>query len=50
MRTENELIPSFYRNVKDSLFVWISFQDRSPIGANWDVLGNGKMKLLGNWG
>ena len=51
LRTENELIPSFYRQVKDYAFSFGFGSKLAPrLGLSWDVLGNGKMKLYGSWG
>ncbi|MBI1355795.1 MAG: hypothetical protein GC160_15760 [Acidobacteria bacterium] len=51
LRTERETIPSFRRDVQDIAFKF-GFQDKlSPrLGASWDVLGNGKVKVSGFWG
>jgi hypothetical protein len=51
LRTEREIIPSFRRDVKEYAFEF-GFGDKiSPrLGASFDVLGNGKLKISGSWG
>jgi hypothetical protein len=50
IRTENEHVPSFRRDIRDDAFSF-GFADKiSPrVGIAWDVLGNGKMKLYGSY-
>ena len=50
LRTEKETIPSFRRDVKEYAFKF-GFGDKlSPrLGASFDVLGNGKLKISGAW-
>jgi len=50
LRTENEHVPSFRRDIRDYAFTF-GFQDKiSPrVGIAWDVLGNGKLKAFGSY-
>ena len=51
LRTENEKVPSFRRDIKDYAFNF-GFQEKMAprLGASLDVFGNGKMKVYGSWG
>jgi hypothetical protein len=51
LRTENEVVPSFRRELKDFAFKF-GFQDKlAPrVGASLDVFGDGRMKVYGSWG
>jgi hypothetical protein len=51
LRTEKEVIPSFQRDVQEYAFKF-GFGDKlAPrLGATFDVLGNGKLKISGAWG
>ena len=50
-RWEHERVPSFARNVKDYAFDFGWGQKFAPrLGASYDVLGNGKVKVYGSWG
>jgi len=50
LRTERETIPSFNRAVQD-IAIKFPFKDKmSPrLGASFDLTGDGKMKVFGNW-
>lgn len=51
VRFEKETIPSFHREVKDVGFQFGYTDKLAPrIGATYDLLGNGKIKLYGGWG
>ena len=51
LRTENEVIPSFRRDIKDTAFQFDFQQKMAPrLGASWDVFGTGKLKVYGSWG
>jgi hypothetical protein len=51
VRFEKETIPSFHREVKDVGFEFGYGDKIAPrIGATYDLLGNGKVKLYGDWG
>src|SRR5262249_41881171 len=51
LRTENETVPSFQRNIKDLAFKF-GFGDKvAPrLGLAYDAMGNGKLKLSASWG
>jgi len=51
LRVENEKIPTFRRDVKDYAFQF-GFGDKiAPrLGASFDVLGDGRVKVYGSWG
>ncbi|HYP07086.1 MAG TPA: TonB-dependent receptor [Bryobacteraceae bacterium] len=51
LRTENEVVPSFRRDLKDFAFKF-GFQDKiAPrLGASFDVFGDGRVKVYGSWG
>lgn len=50
LRTENEHVPSFRRDIRDNAFSF-GFQDKlSPrVGIAWDVMGNGRLKVSGSY-
>ena len=51
LRLENEVIPSFRRDIKDYAFQFGWGQKVAPrLGGSFDLLGNGKIKLYGSWG
>ena len=51
LRTEHELLPSFQPLVKENAFDFPFSQKMAPrIGAAYDLLGDGRMKLSGSWG
>ncbi|HWR51384.1 MAG TPA: TonB-dependent receptor [Bryobacteraceae bacterium] len=51
LRTERETIPSFARDVQDYAFRFNWGDKLAPrLGASFDVLGNGKLKIYGSWG
>ena len=51
LRTENEKIPSFRRDIRDVAFQF-NFQDKiAPrLGGAYDVFGDGKLKIYASWG
>lgn len=51
LRTEKETIPSYNRDVQD-VAIEFGFGDKiAPrLGASFDLLGNGRVKLFGSWG
>ena len=51
LRTENEVVPSFRRELKDFAFKF-GFQDKMAprLGASLDVFGDGRVKVYGSWG
>jgi hypothetical protein len=51
LRTERETIPSFQRNVQEYAFRF-NFGDKiAPrLGASFDLLGDGRVKISGGWG
>ena len=51
LRTENEVVPSFRRELKDFAFKF-GFQDKiAPrLGASLDMFGNGRVKVYASWG
>ena len=51
LRTENEIVPSFRRDIQDYAFQF-GFADKiAPrLGASFDVLGDGRVKLYASWG
>ncbi len=51
LRTEDEKVPSFRRDIRDNAFEF-GFGDKiAPrVGASYDVLGNGKLKIYGSFG
>ena len=51
VRTENETIPSFRTDIKDTAFEFGYGKKIAPrLGATYDVLGDGRMKAFGSWG
>jgi outer membrane receptor protein involved in Fe transport len=51
LRTERETIPSFLRSEIPYAFKFGWGDKLAPrLGASWDVLGNGKVKISGAWG
>jgi hypothetical protein len=51
VRLETENIPTFHREVRDDGFAFGWTDKVAPrIGATYDLLGNGKVKLYGGWG
>src|SRR5207244_2579032 len=51
VRFASETIPSFHREVKDVGFQFGLTDKLAPrIGATYDLMGNGKVKLYGGWG
>jgi hypothetical protein len=51
IRTEREIIPSFRPNIQEKGFEF-GFGDKlAPrLGASYDVMGDGRMKVFGSWG
>lgn len=51
LRTERETIPSFQRSIQEYAFRF-NFQDKiAPrLGASFDLLGDGRVKISGAWG
>lgn len=50
LRTENEHIPSFRRNIGDQAFQFGFADKMAPrVGAAWDVKGDGKLKVYGSY-
>jgi carboxypeptidase family protein/TonB-dependent receptor-like protein len=50
-RFESEAIPSFRRDIRDNAFEFGWTDKFAPrLGATYDLLGNGKVKLYGSWG
>jgi hypothetical protein len=51
IRTENEKVPTFRRDIKEYGFEF-GFGDKvAPrLGASYDVFGDGRLKLYGSWG
>lgn len=50
-RFESETVPSFQRNVQETAFHFNWGQKFAPrLGASYDLLGNGKVKIYGSWG
>ena len=51
LRTENEVVPSFRRDIKEFAFKF-GFGDKiAPrLGASYDLFGNGRIKLYASWG
>jgi hypothetical protein len=51
VRFETENIPTFHREVRDNGFSFGWSDKVAPrLGATYDLLGNGKVKLYGGWG
>jgi hypothetical protein len=51
VRFESEAIPSFRRDIRDNAFEFGWTDKVAPrLGATYDLLGNGKIKLYGSWG
>ena len=51
IRFETENIPTFHREVRDNGFSFGWTDKIAPrLGATYDLLGNGKVKLYGSWG
>jgi hypothetical protein len=51
VRFETENIPTFHREVRDNAFAFSWADKIAPrLGATYDLLGNGKVKLYGGWG
>lgn len=51
LRTENEIVPSFVRSVKDPAFHFGFTQKMSPrAGLSWDITGKGRIKAYGSFG
>jgi len=51
VRLETENIPTFRRDIKDDGFAFGWSDKVAPrLGATYDLLGNGKIKLYGGWG
>jgi hypothetical protein len=51
LRTENEIVPSFRRDIQDYAFKF-GFGDKiAPrVGASLDLFGDGRIKIYGSWG
>ena len=51
LRTENEVVPSFRRDIQDFAFKF-GFGDKiAPrLGASLDLFGDGRVKIYGSWG
>jgi hypothetical protein len=51
LRTENEIVPSFRRDIQTYAFKF-GFGDKiAPrLGASYDVFGNGRLKIYASWG
>ena len=51
LRTEDEIVPSFRREIADYAFKF-GFQDKiAPrVGASLDVFGDGRVKVYASWG
>jgi len=51
VRTEHEVVPSFRPDIKADAFNFPFSQKIAPrLGASYDLLGDGRMKLSGSWG
>lgn len=51
LRTESENVPSFKRAIQDPAFSFPFTSKMAPrLGASWDVLGDGKLKIYGSYG
>jgi len=51
LRTEHEIVPSFQPQVKPNAFDFPFSQKVAPrLGAAFDLLGDGRMKISGSWG
>jgi hypothetical protein len=51
LRLEKEVVPSFRRDIKEYAFEFGWGEKVAPrLGASYDLLGNGKVKLYGSWG
>ncbi len=51
LRTENEKVPSFRRDIRDNAFEFGYGDKIAPrLGASYDVFGNGKLKVYGSFG
>jgi len=51
VRFEKEVVPSFRRDIKETAFEFGWGQKIAPrLGASFDVLGDGRLKVFGSWG
>jgi hypothetical protein len=51
LRTENEKVPSFRRDIRDNAFQFDFVDKMAPrLGASYDLFGDGRVKLFGSYG